>query len=196
MKEQGRSLARIDATLKSYLGNPLTGLVYAASLAIGAISILAMYESPLSPLPVPSLPKPPVGRFPPEHASWPPVPKTPVKVKSGGLPYAASAVNPVYALAPSFASDQKSAMEENNWLGAQNMVSSYAGQMSPPRRNDQVHAAQLHSYITHMSKLPVIRSKSAGEFVSSSTTPASIAMGSMSTEAATPPPASLPVLSS
>ena len=164
-------MARIDATLKSYLGNPLTGLVYAASLAIGAISILAMYESPLSPLPVPSLPKPPVGRFPPEHPSWPPIPKHAVKMKAGAGPYAASQVNPVYALAPF--QDQKAAVDESNWFAAQNMVSQYAGQMSPPRRNDHVHAAQLQSYITHMSKLPVIRSKSGAEFVAASSTTAS-----------------------
>lgn len=173
VKEQGRSLARIDATLKSYLGNPLTGLVYAASLAIGAISILAMYESPLSPLPVPSLPKPPVGRFPPENPVWPPLPKTPVKVKSAAhsFPYAASAVNPIYAVAPGgVIPDHKAisaAVEENNWLGAQNLVSSYSsngpiGVGVPPRRND-VHAAQLQSYISHMSKIPVIRPKSVTE---------------------------------
>lgn len=174
-------MARIDATLKSYLGNPLTGLVYAASLAIGAISILAMYESPLSPLPVPSLPKPPVGRFPPEHASWPPIPKNPMKLKSGSTPYAASQVNPVYAMAPSYP-DQKSSIEENNWLGAQNMVSSYAAQMSPPRRSDHVHAAQLQSYITHMSKLPVIRSKSGAEFAAGVSSTTSSPVGSISTE--------------
>jgi len=172
VKEQGRSLARIDATLKSYLGNPLTGLVYAASLAIGAISILAMYESPLSPLPVPSLPKPPVGRFPPENPVWPPVPKAPVKVKSAApsFSYAASAVNPIYAVAPGgVIPDHKAisaAVEENNWLGAQNLVSSYSSNgpigIAPPRRND-VHAAQLQSYISHMSKIPVIRPKSVTE---------------------------------
>lgn len=180
-------MARIDATLKSYLGNPLTGLVYAASLAIGAISILAMYESPLSPLPVPSLPKPPVGRFPPEHASWPPMPKNPMKLKSGGLPYAASHVNPVYAMAPAYP-DQKNTIEESNWLGAQNMVSSYAGPMSPPRRSDHAHAAQLHSYITHMQKLPVIRSKSTPELTASSTTasPAPHALPPISSESAAP----------
>lgn len=77
----------MDASLKSVLGNPLTGLVYAASLAVGVITLLAFYESPISPLPVPSLPKPPVGRFPPEHSVWPPVSKHPVKA---GPQYAAS----------------------------------------------------------------------------------------------------------
>lgn len=73
----------MDATLKSVLGNPLTGAVYAASLAIGVITLLAFYESPISPLPVPSLPKPPVGRFPPEHPIWPPISKQAVKMPSG-----------------------------------------------------------------------------------------------------------------
>ena len=181
LKETGRGLARVDATLKSYLGNPLTGLVYAASLAIGAISILAMYESPLSPLPVPSLPKPPVGRFPPENPVWPPVPKSPVRLKqaAGGIPYAvASSPHAIYSLAPQGSiPDHKmmaAASEDNSWLNAQNLVASYASQpaaqqpstpLSSPsqgRRND-VHAAQLQSYITHMSKVPVIRSKSASE---------------------------------
>ena len=73
----------MDATLKSALGSPLTGLVYAASLAVGVITLLAFYESPISPLPVPSLPKPPVGRFPPEHAIWPPISKHAMKAEGG-----------------------------------------------------------------------------------------------------------------
>lgn len=50
----------------------MTVLAYAGSLAVGAIVMLAFYESPISPLPVPPLPDPPVGRFPPEHPIWPP----------------------------------------------------------------------------------------------------------------------------
>lgn len=86
----------MDASLKSVLGNPLTGLVYAASLAVGVITLLAFYESPISPLPVPSLPKPPVGRFPPEHAVWPPISKHPVK--ANGPQYAASTQHLQFAL--------------------------------------------------------------------------------------------------
>lgn len=39
---------------------------YVASALLGAVALLAFYESPISPLPVPPLPEPPVGRFPPE----------------------------------------------------------------------------------------------------------------------------------
>ena len=41
-------------------------------MAVGAIVMLAFYESPLSPLRVPPLPDPPIGRFPPENPIWPP----------------------------------------------------------------------------------------------------------------------------
>lgn len=39
---------------------------YVASALLGAVALMAFYESPISPLPVPALPEPPVGRFPPE----------------------------------------------------------------------------------------------------------------------------------
>lgn len=39
---------------------------YVASAVLGAVALMAFYESPISPLPVPALPEPPVGRFPPE----------------------------------------------------------------------------------------------------------------------------------
>jgi len=39
---------------------------YVASALLGAVALMAFYESPISPLPVPPLPEPPVGRFPPE----------------------------------------------------------------------------------------------------------------------------------
>lgn len=39
---------------------------YVASALLGTVALLAFYESPISPLPVPALPEPPVGRFPPE----------------------------------------------------------------------------------------------------------------------------------
>ncbi|XP_074604687.1 uncharacterized protein LOC141857990 [Brevipalpus obovatus] len=65
-------LARTFSSLKGALSSPMTALMYAGSLAVGAIVMLAFYESPISPLPVPSLPDPPVGRFPPEHPVWPP----------------------------------------------------------------------------------------------------------------------------
>ncbi|XP_074593041.1 uncharacterized protein LOC141848838 [Brevipalpus obovatus] len=71
---KGRSLdlARTFSSLRGALGSPMTALMYAGSLAVGAIVMLAFYESPISPLPVPPLPDPPVGRFPPEHPIWPP----------------------------------------------------------------------------------------------------------------------------
>ncbi|KAI1307220.1 hypothetical protein HDE_00823 [Halotydeus destructor] len=83
VESTANGLSRVDASLRSALGAPLTGLVYAASLAVGVVTLLAFYESPLSPLPVPSLPKPPVGRFPPEHPIWPPISKHPVKMNGG-----------------------------------------------------------------------------------------------------------------
>lgn len=39
---------------------------YVASALLGAVALMAFYESPISPLPVPPLPEPPIGRFPPE----------------------------------------------------------------------------------------------------------------------------------
>lgn len=166
----------VDATLKSYLGNPLTGIVYAASLAIGAISLLAMYESPLSPLPVPSLPKPPVGRFPPEHPVWPPVPKHPVKLRQHpSLPsYAASNLNPVYEVAPQFAQKQQLvSYETDNWLSPQNLVQAYGVQASglgtqaagamtgsalaPPRRSDytiQPYLSKMHLPLNNWKQQP------------------------------------------
>jgi len=54
------------------LTSPLTALAYLGSMAVGAVAMLAFYESPLSPLRVPPLPDPPVGRFPPEYPIWPP----------------------------------------------------------------------------------------------------------------------------
>lgn len=124
-----------------------------------------MYESPLSPLPVPSLPKPPVGRFPPEHPVWPPVSKHPVKLRQHQqgpqMQYAASNMNPVFEMAPQFANIGKQQLvsyeESNNWLSPQNLVPSYGpGQqqlgngnganpmasssigsaLAPPRRSD------------------------------------------------------------
>lgn len=170
--------------MKSYLGNPLTGIVYAASLAIGAISLLAMYESPLSPLPVPSLPKPPVGRFPPEHPVWPPVPKHPVKLRQhSSLPslpsYAASNLNPVYEVAPQFAQKQQLvSYETDNWLSPQNLVQAYGAQASglgsqaagamtgsamtgsglaPPRRSDytiQPYLSKMHLPLNNWKQQP------------------------------------------
>lgn len=140
-----------------------------------------MYESPLSPLPVPSLPKPPVGRFPPEHAVWPPIPKSPIKMKSAGLPFAASASNPVYATAPQKFLQGAFEDSNNNWLTPQNLVQNYqsplqvapqnqipgksnVGSLVTPligsRRQDQVQAAHLQTYINQMSKIPSIRAKS------------------------------------
>ncbi|KAH9529314.1 uncharacterized protein LOC124491781 [Dermatophagoides farinae] len=62
----------LEASVRGIFDKPLTSAVAAISMVIGAVAILAFYESPISPLPVPPLPDPPVGRFPPEHPVWPP----------------------------------------------------------------------------------------------------------------------------
>ncbi|KAH9418423.1 hypothetical protein DERP_011285 [Dermatophagoides pteronyssinus] len=62
----------LEASVRGLFDKPMTSAVAAISMVIGAVAILAFYESPISPLPVPPLPDPPVGRFPPEHPIWPP----------------------------------------------------------------------------------------------------------------------------
>ncbi|OTF74265.1 hypothetical protein BLA29_008387, partial [Euroglyphus maynei] len=62
----------LEASVRSLFDKPMTSAVTAISMVIGAVALLAFYESPISPLPVPPLPDPPVGRFPPEHPIWPP----------------------------------------------------------------------------------------------------------------------------
>ncbi|XP_053202410.1 uncharacterized protein LOC128387252 [Panonychus citri] len=71
-KARGVDLGRTFSSLRGSISTPFTALMYMGSLAVGAIVMLAFYESPISPLPVPPLPDPPVGRFPPEHPIWPP----------------------------------------------------------------------------------------------------------------------------
>jgi len=114
-KEEARGLARLDASLKSVLGNPLTGVVYAASLAIGVITLLAFYESPISPLPVPALPKPPVGRFPPEHSVWPPISKQAQKLQHGpAYQHSSSNLQQAFALPPTFEKSHFNGYEKHN----------------------------------------------------------------------------------
>jgi len=98
------ALSRVDASLKSTLGSPLTGLVYAASVAAGVVTGLAFYDSPnlLSNL----LPKAPqVGRYPPGHPIWATLSQHLQKVNqaninNNGAAYATSAShpNPVYTM--------------------------------------------------------------------------------------------------
>jgi len=47
---------------------------------LGAVALMAFYESPISPLPVPALPEPPVGRFPPEMPSLSPNTQVPFRM--------------------------------------------------------------------------------------------------------------------
>jgi len=176
-----KSLARIDASLKSVLGNPLTGLVYAASLAVGVVTLLAFYESPLSPLPVPSLPKPPVGRFPPEHPSWPPVARNPVKVNQGGNyggnygGYAASASNNNQAFAlpnvlgkNAFAGYDKTQFSNNynlnnaaeqNFGGFQASASNvYPSIVSPPQ-SSQLKRVNYNIQASGRPQIPVLQNR-------------------------------------
>lgn len=109
-----------EASLRTWFETPITSAVAAVSVLIGAVALLAFYESPsnfptnnmiietnyskydfnfsffvVSPLPVPPLPDPPVGRFPPEHPIWPPVNKGNNYAK-GGQYYPKRASNTAY----------------------------------------------------------------------------------------------------
>jgi len=79
----------LEASMRSIFNKPVTTAVYALSMLVGVVAMLAFYESPISPMPVPALPDPPVGRFPPEHAVWPPKnqggPNMPYNQKRAGL---------------------------------------------------------------------------------------------------------------
>lgn len=60
-------LARtLGASMRSIMKSKYSVPAYVASALLGAVALMAFYESPISPLPVPALPNPPVGRFPPE----------------------------------------------------------------------------------------------------------------------------------
>jgi hypothetical protein len=175
-----RGLARLDASLKSVLGNSVTGLVYAASLAVGVITLLAFYESPISPLPVPSLPKPPVGRFPPEHAVWPPISKHPVKVGPGPAYAGAGAasnqhlqfvlpagMDKIPNQAPYVGGYEKANIGQNNFGlnngiehgfgGHMNVAASNLYQQVVPSQHKRVAAAQPGRPLS--SQLPVIQRK-------------------------------------
>ena len=52
--------------MRSIMKSKYSVPAYVASALLGAVALMAFYESPISPLPVPALPEPPVGRFPPE----------------------------------------------------------------------------------------------------------------------------------
>ncbi|KAG9509120.1 hypothetical protein GZH46_02370, partial [Fragariocoptes setiger] len=56
----------ISASVRSIFKSKFSVPAYVASALLGAVALMAFYESPISPLPVPPLPEPPVGRFPPE----------------------------------------------------------------------------------------------------------------------------------
>lgn len=58
--------------MRSIMKSKYSVPAYVASALLGAVALMAFYESPISPLPVPPLPEPPVGRFPPELPSLPP----------------------------------------------------------------------------------------------------------------------------
>lgn len=61
----------LGASMRSIMKSKFSVPAYVASALLGAVALLAFYESPISPLPVPALPEPPVGRFPPEMPSLP-----------------------------------------------------------------------------------------------------------------------------
>ena len=52
--------------MRSIMKSKYSVPAYVASALLGAVALMAFYESPISPLPVPALPESPVGRFPPE----------------------------------------------------------------------------------------------------------------------------------
>jgi hypothetical protein len=56
----------LGASVRSIMKGKYSIPAYVASAVLGAVALMAFYESPISPLPVPALPEPPVGRFPPE----------------------------------------------------------------------------------------------------------------------------------
>lgn len=57
--------------MRSIMKSKYSVPAYVASALLGAVALMAFYESPISPLPVPALPEPPVGRFPPEMPNLP-----------------------------------------------------------------------------------------------------------------------------
>lgn len=57
--------------MRSIMKSKYSVPAYVASALLGAVALMAFYESPISPLPVPALPGPPVGRFPPEMPNLP-----------------------------------------------------------------------------------------------------------------------------
>lgn len=61
----------LGASMRSIMKSKYSVPAYVASALLGAVALMAFYESPISPLPVPPLPEPPVGRFPPEMPNIP-----------------------------------------------------------------------------------------------------------------------------
>lgn len=57
--------------MRSIMKSKYSVPAYVASALLGAVALMAFYESPTSPLPVPPLPNPPIGRFPPEMPNLP-----------------------------------------------------------------------------------------------------------------------------
>lgn len=66
--------------MRSIIKSKYSVPAYLASAVLGAVALMAFYESPISPLPVPPLPEPPVGRFPPEMPNISPNLQVPFRV--------------------------------------------------------------------------------------------------------------------
>lgn len=65
--------------MRSMMKSKYSVPAYVASALLGAVALMAFYESPISPLPVPPLPEAPAGRFPPEMPNLPPGTQVPFR---------------------------------------------------------------------------------------------------------------------
>lgn len=76
--------------MRSIMKSKYSVPAYVASALLGAVALMAFYESPISPLPVPPLPEPPVGRFPPEMPNLPVGTQVPFRGNQQGGQYGQS----------------------------------------------------------------------------------------------------------
>lgn len=72
-------IAALGASMRSMIKGKYSVPAYVASALLGAVALMAFYESPISPLPVPPLPEAPAGRFPPEMPNLPPGTQVPFR---------------------------------------------------------------------------------------------------------------------
>lgn len=73
--------------MRSIMKSKYSVPAYVASALLGAVALMAFYESPISPLPVPPLPEPPVGRFPPEMPNISPNVQVPFRTNQQQMNY-------------------------------------------------------------------------------------------------------------